>query len=179
MIEQQELAAHQHRQRFMAGIAPTVEAVRLTPPPEGGHLNRLYEVLQEAYTGRRPNKSTYAGGERTRTAYILDNERNWTNARSMLQDAKSLNVPIFNSAGETDGTTPLDRLHAPTRTPEDIVQSHEGFEVLIAGLSDQDKRMVRMYYRDKYTHKEVGEALGIVEGSASQRMRKIIKELRG
>jgi len=177
VIEQQ--AVYQHRQAFMARVTPPVKAQRLTRPPEGGRQHRLYEELQEAYTGHIPRHNTYEGNETNRTAYILDSERNWANAKAMLQDTKSLDVPIVGSSGETDGVTPLDRLQAPSRTPEQIVQSHEGFEALLADLPEEDKRIMRMRYRDGFRQKEIGAEFGITEGGMGTRIRKILLELRG
>ena len=73
----------------------------------------------------------------------------------------------------------IDTLKAgQSKDPAEQVQAADRWEILLKNLSDKEKLILKGYYQDGLTLREIGEKLGITESRVCQIHANTIKRLR-
>jgi len=137
--------------------------------------NEAISALSSNVNGRKPSLTEIAEylGVSVEEADRIEKE---TTEAHLLQESKG-----YRGDGEDfkKGQLPLDQMpDAKTSQPLDEVSKEDGFEELIACLSDTDQIIFTLYYRQDFTMKKIGELLGMSESRISQKHDHAIQKMK-
>ncbi len=137
--------------------------------------NKAISELSSKVNGHKPSLLEIAEylGVSIKEAECIEKE---TDGAYLLQESKG-----YRGNGEDfkKRQLPLDQMpDMKMSQPLNEIIKEDGFEELIACLSDEDQIIFTLYYRQDFTMKKIGEILGMCESRISQKHDQAIKKIR-
>ena len=186
----------EYEELYSAGCLGLVKAANAFDPQRGvcfstyavpvilGEIRRLFREGGSLHIGRRLqelSRRAMAEADRLRQENGAEPTVRQIAAALGVSEAETAEAlcaaqPVLSLTTDSgDGETVLD---VPEPSPEDRLQEHVALEQVLGQLSEQDRRLITLRYRENLTQCAVAAKLGMTQVQVSRREKKILLYLR-